>query len=83
MEDDLKVLKVEYLSNQLLYHPPILNLSSDDQTIFYNALQIRCPQMEDDLKILKVEYLSNPFLDHNQILNLSLDYHTLFYKALK
>jgi hypothetical protein len=34
MEDDFKVLKVEYLSNHLLGHTQILNLSQDDQTIF-------------------------------------------------
>ena len=34
MEEDLKILKVEYLSNRLLDHTQILNLSSDDQTIF-------------------------------------------------
>ena len=34
MEDDLKILKVEYLFNQLLDHTQILNLSLDNQTIF-------------------------------------------------
>ena len=32
MEDDLKILKVEYLSNHSLDPPQILNLSSRDQT---------------------------------------------------
>jgi hypothetical protein len=32
MEDDLKILKVEYLSNHLSDPPQILNLSSGDQT---------------------------------------------------
>jgi hypothetical protein len=32
MEDDLKMLKVEYLSNHSLDHPQILNLRSGDQT---------------------------------------------------
>jgi hypothetical protein len=32
MEDELKILKVEYLSNHLLDLPQILNLSSGDQT---------------------------------------------------
>jgi hypothetical protein len=58
MEGDLKMLKVEYLSNHLLDHTQILNLSLYDQTIF---------GMEDDLTILKVEYLSNHILDHTQI----------------
>ena len=37
MEDDLKILKVEYLSNHWLDFPQILNLSSGDQTKFKNA----------------------------------------------
>ena len=35
MEDNLKILKVEYLSNYLLDHTQIINLSVDDQQIFY------------------------------------------------
>ena len=34
MKDNLKLLKVEYLRNQLLDHTHILNLILDDQTIF-------------------------------------------------
>ena len=34
MEDDIKILKVEYLSNRLLDHTQILNLSLYDQTMF-------------------------------------------------
>ena len=49
MEDDLKILKVEYLSNCLL-----------DHTLIFRKTTL----MEDDLKILKVEfnqpYLINP-----------------------
>ena len=71
MEDDIKILKVEYLSNHLLDHTQILNLYLDDQTIFYKYLKWRRPPMEDDLKILKVEYLSNHSSDPPQILNLS------------
>jgi hypothetical protein len=55
MEGDIKILKVEYLSNHLLGHTQILNLSLYDQT--------RRPPMEDDLKILKVEYLINHCMD--------------------
>ena len=55
MEDNLKILKVKYLSNHLLNPTPILNLSLNDQSVFYT--------LEDDLKILKVEYLSNCLLD--------------------
>ena len=40
-----------------------LNLSLDDQTVFYKSLKLRQPSMKDDLKILIVEYLSNQ-LDH-------------------
>ena len=63
MEDDLKISKVEYLSNQLSDHAQNLNLSLDDQTIFYKSLKWGWPLMEVDLKILKVEYLSNLLWD--------------------
>ena len=33
MEDDLNLLKVDYLSNRLLDHTQILNLSLYDQTM--------------------------------------------------
>ena len=59
MEDDLKILKVEYLSNRLLDHNQILQLSLYDHTICCKSFKWRRPLMEDDLKILKVEYLSN------------------------
>ena len=49
MEYDLKIIQVEYLSNHLLDHTQILNLSSDDQNIFYKSLRWRQPLMEDDL----------------------------------
>ena len=58
MEDDLKILKVEYLSNHLLDHTQILNLSLYDQTIFYESFLWRQPPKKDDLQILKVEYIS-------------------------
>jgi hypothetical protein len=54
-EEDLKVLKVENLSNRLLDHNQTLNLSLDDQTILSKSLKWRRPSTEDDLKILKVE----------------------------
>ena len=57
MEDDLRILKVEYLSDRLLDPTQILNLSLDDQTILYNTFIWRRPRMEDDLNLLKVEYL--------------------------
>ena len=37
MKDDLKILKVEYLSNHRLDFPHILNLSLGDQTKIKNA----------------------------------------------
>jgi hypothetical protein len=49
MEEDLKVLKVEYLSNHLLNHTQILNLILDDQTIFFKSLKRRSP-IEVDLQ---------------------------------
>ena len=64
MEDDLKILKVDYLSNHLLDPTQIFNLSLHDQAIFCQSFKWRQPLMEDDLKILKVEYLSNLLLDH-------------------
>ena len=72
IEDDLKIVKVEYLSNHLLDTTKILNLNLGEQTIFYKSLKRRRPTMKDDLKILKVEYISNHLLDHTQILNLDL-----------
>ena len=51
MEDDLKILKGEYLSNHLLDPTQILNLSLDDQRILHNALQWRLPQMEEYQKV--------------------------------
>ena len=44
MEDNLKTLKVNYLSNNWLDLPQILNWSSEDQTKIQNALN------EDDLR---------------------------------
>ena len=54
MEDDLKILKEEYLSNDILDHTQILNLSLYDQTIFYKSFKWTQPPMEDNLKIFKV-----------------------------
>jgi hypothetical protein len=44
MEDDLKILEVEYLSYCLLDHTQILNLSLNDKTMFLNHTN------DDDLK---------------------------------
>ena len=68
MEDDLKILKVEYLSNNWSDLPQIWNLSSGDQTKMENAPNEDNPPIKDNLTILKVEYLSNYWLDLPQIL---------------
>ena len=70
MEDDLKILKVEYLSNHRWDVPQILNLSLGNWTKII-CLKGRRPPMEEDLKIWKVEYLSNHWTDLLQILNWS------------
>ena len=72
MEDDLKILKLGYLSNHLSDLSQILNISFWDQTKIENCQIWRQPQMEADLKILKLEYLCNHVSDLPQILNLSL-----------
>jgi hypothetical protein len=41
MEDDLKINKVEYLSNYLLDNNQILILSLHEQTVFYKSLNWR------------------------------------------
>ena len=71
MEDDLKILKVEYLSYPLLDLPHILNLRLMNQPkskshVNEDNLYIkwRQPPMEDDLKIAKGEYLHNNCMDH-------------------
>ena len=50
MEDGLKILKMEYLSNPWSDLSLILNLSLGDQTKIENYLKWRQPQMEDYLK---------------------------------
>ena len=66
MEDNLKILKVKYISNHWPDLSQILNLSSGDPT------KIKNPQKEDDLKIINVEYLSNHLPDLSKILSLSI-----------
>ena len=51
MEDDLKISKVEYLSNRLLDHTQMLNLDLGDQSKLVKYFKWRRPQMEEDLKI--------------------------------
>ena len=83
IEDDLKILKVKYLSNRLLDHTEILNLDWDDQSKVFKSFKWRRSPMEDDLKILKMEYLINHLLDPTQISNLSLYGQTIMYKSFK
>jgi hypothetical protein len=71
MEDDLKILNVEYLSNHWSDLIQILNLSEGDQTKVYRSIKVKTAPMEDDLKKLNIEYLSNHWSDLIQILNLS------------
>ena len=71
MEDNLKILKVEYLRHHLLDHTPILNLSLGDYTESKTYLKWRWPPMEDNLKILKVEYLSNHMSDQIKIFKIT------------
>jgi hypothetical protein len=47
MEDNLKILKSEYLSNHLLDPTHILNLTLDCQTIFYKSFEWIGPPMKD------------------------------------
>ena len=61
MEDDLKILKIEYLTNGLLDYTQILNLILHEQTVFCKSLRWRRPPLKDDLKIIKMEYLSNRY----------------------
>ena len=51
MEDDLKILKVEYLSDCLLDPTQILNLSLDDQIILYKLFKWRLLPMEENLQL--------------------------------
>ena len=50
-EDDLRILKVEYLSDRLLDPTQILNLSLDDQIIFDKFFRFRQPPTEEDLQL--------------------------------
>jgi hypothetical protein len=53
MEDDLKILKVYYLSNHWSDLPKILNLCLGDWTKVKDCLKWGQTHIEDDLKILK------------------------------
>ena len=72
LEDDLKVLQVEYIRNHWSDHPQIWNLSLGNVTKIKDCLQWRQLLMEDVRKILRFWYLYNHLLDFPQLLNLSL-----------
>ena len=96
MEDDLKILKVEYLSNHWLDLPQILNLSSGDQTKIKNALNEddlwwRWPPMEEDLQWKTTfngrqrpmeDILQSKKTSTNQKLNISATIDRIFLKLL-
>ena len=82
MEEDLKIFKVEYLSNHWTDFTQILNLSLGDKTKIKDAwteddhswkrtTNGRQPPPEEDIKIFKVKYLSNHWSDFPLILYLS------------
>ena len=56
MEEGLKILKLEYLSNHLLDHNQILDLSLDDQTISYKSSKWRQSPMEDEFIVKRFTY---------------------------
>ena len=62
MEEDLKLFKVEYLSNQV-------KLRELNQN--HKCLKGRWAPVDEDPKVLKVEYLSNPGSDFPPIWDLS------------
>ena len=76
MEEDLKILKVEYLSNHWseLPHKFWINFRGPNKR--KQCLKWRRPPMEDNLKILNADYLSNHWLDLPQISNLGSGDHT-------
>ena len=83
MKDDLKIAKVEYLSNHWLDLPEILNLNSRDQTETKNAWNEedfrwkvasngRRPPMEDNLQ--------SKITSKNQKMNVSATTDWIFLK---
>ena len=82
MEDDLKILKVKYLSNYWSDFPQILNLSLGGQNKI-KMLKTKTTSNGRRPQIFKVEYLSNHWSDFTQILNLSLGDQAKIKKCLK
>jgi hypothetical protein len=76
MEDDLKNMKLDFLSNHWVDHNKILNVTSGDQNKAGEGFHWRQPQrkttsMEDDFNNLKLDFLSNRCVNLKQILNLT------------
>ena len=66
MEDDLKILKADYLSSYWLDPTQIQKISLMTELNFTEISIEDDLQWKNDLKILKVEYFSNNFLDLTQ-----------------
>ena len=60
MEDDLKIFKVEYLSNRLLDQTQIKNLSLYDQIILFKSSIWRWPPLEGNK--IKIEISQQPLI---------------------
>ena len=69
MENNLKVIKAEYLSNHWSELPQILNLSLRGPN--KKMIEMKMTPMEDDLKILNLDYLSNHWIDLHHNVNLN------------
>ena len=67
IEDNLQILKIEYLSNHWSDLPQFVYIRLGDQTKIKNCLTWRLTPMKDNLKILTVEYLSNHWSDLPQM----------------
>jgi hypothetical protein len=84
MEENLKILKVEYLNNHLLNYTQISNLSLDDQ--LNNILQI--PKMKTSSngrrhQTIKSGISQQPLVGLYSNLKLMFIKQTIFYKSLK
>ena len=62
MEDNLKILKVEYLSNHLLDHSQILNLSFDDQIIILEIFKMKTASNGRRLQNIKSGISQKPLI---------------------
>ena len=81
-EDDLKILKVKYISSHWLNLSQILKLSSGDQNKI-NMLEMKTTSNGRRPQILSIEYLSTYLSDLPQILNLSSGNQTKNKKRLE